>query len=76
METKPLGAVLKAALLAGLVAGAVAAGFHSLVTEPVIDRAIQIEEKLKPATSGTLSEARRIPNALKAAAPSITLRPV
>jgi len=56
METKPLGAVLKAALLAGLVAGAVAAGFHSLVTEPVIDRAIQIEEKLKPATSGTTEE--------------------
>jgi len=56
METRSLGAVLKAAVLAGLIAGAVAAGFHSLVTEPVIDRAIQIEEKLKPATSGPTEE--------------------
>jgi uncharacterized membrane protein (DUF485 family) len=56
METKSLGAVLKAAVSAGLIAGAVAAGFHSLVTEPIIDRAIQIEEKLKVATGGTTEE--------------------
>jgi len=46
METKSLGEILKTAVLAGLIAGAVAAGFHSLVTEPVMDRAIQIEEQL------------------------------
>lgn len=42
----PFGAVLKAAVLAGLIAGAVVAGFHSLLTEPVIDRAIVIEKQL------------------------------
>lgn len=56
METKSFWAALKAAVSAGLIAGAVAAGFHSLVTEPVIDRAIQIEEKLKTATGGTTKE--------------------
>jgi hypothetical protein len=43
---KSLGSVLKAAVVAGLVAGAAAAGFHSLLTEPVIDRAIEMEERL------------------------------
>ena len=42
---KPL-AVLKSALLAGLIAGAAAAGFHFFFTEPLIDRAIEIEEVL------------------------------
>lgn len=46
MEAQSLPAVLKHALLAGLLAGAVAAGFHWLLTEPVIDRAITIEEQL------------------------------
>lgn len=40
-----LGATLKAAVVAGLLAGAVAAGFHWVLTEPVIDRAIEIEEQ-------------------------------
>lgn len=38
--------VLKAALLAGFISGAVASGFHLFLTEPVIDRAIEIEEQL------------------------------
>jgi predicted cobalt transporter CbtA len=38
--------VLQSALLAGLVAGAAASGFHFFLTEPVIDRAIEIEEDL------------------------------
>lgn len=41
-----LGSVLKAAIIAGLLAGAAAAGFHSLLIEPLIDRAIQVEERL------------------------------
>lgn len=44
-----LGTVLKAAVIAGLIAGAVVAGFHSLLIEPVIDRAIEIEERLSQA---------------------------
>ncbi len=40
-----LGAVLKAAVLAGLIAGLAAAAFHSLLIEPVIDRAIELEER-------------------------------
>ncbi len=41
---RSLGSVLKAAVVAGLIAGAVTAVFHSLLTEPVIDRAIKMEE--------------------------------
>ncbi len=46
MERTSFGAVLKAAVLAGLVAGAITAVFHMFLTEPVIDRAIEIEEQL------------------------------
>lgn len=46
---KSLGDALKAAVLAGLIAGGATAGFHSLFTEPVIDRAIEAEERLSVA---------------------------
>jgi hypothetical protein len=39
-----LGAVLKAAVVAGLLAGAITAGMHSLILEPLIERAIELEE--------------------------------
>lgn len=45
----PVGAVLKRAILAGLVAGLIVAAFHFVVTEPVIDQAIGLEEQLRPA---------------------------
>jgi hypothetical protein len=38
-----LGAILKAAVVAGLLAGAIMAGVHSLVLEPLIERAIELE---------------------------------
>jgi len=38
------GALLGAGILAGLVAGAVAAGFHLVLAEPVIERAIRLEQ--------------------------------
>ena len=41
---RSLGSILKAAVIAGLIAGAAAAGFHALLIEPVIDRAIELEE--------------------------------
>ncbi len=51
MRAPTLGTVLKAALVAGLVAGLTAAVFHLLVTEPVIDRAIAIEEQAAEAAT-------------------------
>lgn len=44
METKSLAVVLKAAVLAGLLGGFVAAGFHWIFTEPLIDRAVEMEQ--------------------------------
>ncbi len=41
-----LGTTLRAALLAALLAALVAAGFHRVVTEPVIDQAITIEDAM------------------------------
>ena len=44
VETRSLGEILKAAVLAGLLAGLAAAGFHWIFTEPLIDRAVAMEE--------------------------------
>ena len=49
MQDISLGTALKAALLAGLAAGLVAAAFHFLVSEPLIERAIALEEQLRGA---------------------------
>lgn len=54
--TESLGPVLKAAVLAGLLAGAAAAGFHSLLIEPVIDRAIELEKRIHPARAAASKE--------------------
>lgn len=43
-----LSSALKRALLAGLAAAFVVSIFHLIVTEPVIDRAIGLEEQLSP----------------------------
>lgn len=56
MESTSLGAVLKAAVLAGLLAGAIAVAFHLFLTEPVIDRAIEIEEQLNKAQGAPAKE--------------------
>lgn len=44
-----LGSFLKAAVVAGLIAGAITAGFHALLLEPLIERAIEIEEQASQA---------------------------
>jgi hypothetical protein len=44
-----LGACLKAAVVAGLLAGAITAGVHSLLIEPLIERAIELEEQASQA---------------------------
>jgi hypothetical protein len=41
-----LGSILKASVVAGLIAGAIVSGFHTLLIEPVIERAIALEEHL------------------------------
>jgi hypothetical protein len=38
-----LGSILKTSVIAGLIAGAVISGFHTLLIEPVIERAIALE---------------------------------
>jgi hypothetical protein len=43
-DIESLGAVLKAAVVAGLMAGAITTGLHSLLLEPLIERAIELEE--------------------------------
>jgi predicted cobalt transporter CbtA len=43
-----LGSALKYALLAGLAAALVVSVFHLIVTEPVIDQAIGLEEQMNP----------------------------
>jgi predicted cobalt transporter CbtA len=45
VTTISLGTVLRAALIAGLAAGLTVAAFHLVVTEPVIDQAIALEEQ-------------------------------
>jgi predicted cobalt transporter CbtA len=42
---RTLGSILKASVVAGLLAGAIISGFHALLIEPVIDRAIALEEQ-------------------------------
>jgi predicted cobalt transporter CbtA len=43
---RTLGSILKTSVVAGLIAGAVISGFHTLLIEPVIERAIALEEHL------------------------------
>src|SRR5579859_3226601 len=50
-----VGSVLAAALLAGLLGGLFVAAFHQIATEPVLQRAIDLETILKKA-SGQLAE--------------------
>ena len=40
-----LGSILKVSVVAGLIAGAMISGFHTLLIEPYIERAIAIEEQ-------------------------------
>jgi predicted cobalt transporter CbtA len=56
MVDRPLAQILKAAVVAGLVAGALAGGFHFFWTEPLIDRAIAVEESSKAAAARSSSE--------------------
>lgn len=51
MEPKSLGQILRAALLAGLIAGAIASIFHFFLTEPLIDKAIELESQGRAAAS-------------------------
>ena len=44
MGTLTFGTILKAALIAGLAAGLTASVFHLVFTEPLIDRAVALEE--------------------------------
>ena len=56
MNNKPFGQILKAALIAGLIAGTVASSFHWVFTEPIIERAIEIENQRHAPSAGTSEE--------------------
>ncbi len=61
MESKSLGSILKAAVIAGLMAGILVSIFHFVVTERVMDNAIEIEQQLhrvQGATGETLLVSR------------------
>lgn len=45
MEIKSLAGIVKTAVLAGLIAATVSAGFHWILTEPLIDRAVELEDR-------------------------------
>lgn len=49
MKPRSLGSIIMAALVAGLLAGILAALFHFFLTEPVMERAIELEEQLSQA---------------------------
>ncbi|TAK31728.1 MAG: hypothetical protein EPO21_16755 [Chloroflexota bacterium] len=54
MQTRPpIGSILKAAVIGGLIAALVVAVFNFFVTEPVIDRAIALEELLRHVQEAT-----------------------
>lgn len=53
MQPKSLGSIIKAAVLGGLFAALVVAVFHYIVTEPVIEHAIALEELLHEAQVST-----------------------
>jgi predicted cobalt transporter CbtA len=53
---RSLREVLKAAVLAGLLAGLAAAGFHWIFTEPLIDRAVEMEESLHASAGAAHAE--------------------
>lgn len=59
-----LGSVLRAAVLAGLIAGVAASIFHLLLAEPVIDRAIELEEQ-RSAASGASPETPLVSRAVQ-----------
>jgi Probable cobalt transporter subunit (CbtA) len=42
---RTLGSILKVSIVAGVIAGALISGFHALLLEPVIERAIALEEQ-------------------------------
>lgn len=56
MAKRSLGATLLLALAAGLLAGLVTAGFHWLFTEPVLQRAIDLESQASTAGHEAMQE--------------------
>jgi len=52
----PLKELLKSAVLAGLMAGTLSAGFHWIFTEPLIDRAVELEARSHEFSGATHEE--------------------
>jgi predicted cobalt transporter CbtA len=56
MTGPSLGALVRIAIVAGIIAAAVSSLFHSLATEPVIERAIKLEQHLRVAKGEAAAE--------------------
>jgi predicted cobalt transporter CbtA len=56
VEIKSLAEILNAAVLAGLLAGLAAATFHWILTEPLIDRAVELEARSHQSSSAIHEE--------------------
>jgi predicted cobalt transporter CbtA len=61
MRELTLGRTLLYAMIAGLIAGALVTLFHALVTEPVIDQAIALEEQRAAQAPGAAMEQHEAP---------------
>src|SRR5262245_33074839 len=61
MRELTLGRVLLYAVVAGLVAGLLVTVFHAIITEPVIDQAIALEEQQAAAQESTEAHSHEEP---------------
>ncbi|MBI2953421.1 MAG: CbtA family protein [Chloroflexi bacterium] len=53
MESRSLGSIILSAVIVGLIAGLLVAAFHFVLTEPIIERSIEIESSLRQVQEAT-----------------------
>lgn len=53
MESRSLGSIILGAVIVGLIAGLLVAAFHFVLTEPIIERSIELEKSLRQVQEAT-----------------------